>query len=225
MAAAAPGLSAANIRHAVDASLQRLGIERIDLYYAHRDDPDTPLEETLAAFDELARAGKIAYAAASNYSAARLREALDISARESLTSYVALQPHYNLVERGEYEGELETLCAERGLACLPYFGLARGFLTGKYSRVGGEVDSPRASGVRESYGNPRGFAVLDALLEIAATHSAPPAAVALAWLLAKPTVLAPIASATSSAQLAESMQAASLSLTGDELARLDAAGA
>ena len=187
----------------MEGSLERLGIERVDLYYAHQDDEQTPLEETLAAFQELVDEGRVRYVAASNYSAPRLAEALELGAgREDLASYVALQPHYNLMER-DYERGLAALCERRGLACIPYFGLARGFLTGKYRRDGREVDSPRAAGVREKYFNERGFAVLAALEEIAAEHGVAPAAVALAWLRSQPTVLAPIASATSPEQLAE----------------------
>ena len=198
-----PGLSATAIRQGIDDSLERLGIDRVDLYYAHQDDPDTPLQETLGAFNELIREGKIAHAAASNYSAARLEEALRIGEADGTASYVALQPHYNLLERGEYEGELVSVCERYGLACIPYFGLARGFLSGKYRRGADVPDGPRAAGVRESYFNDRGFAVLDALDEIAAAHETSVAAVALAWLRVQPTVLAPIASATSAEQLAQ----------------------
>ena len=220
-----PGLSRETIRRGVEASLERLGIERIDLYYAHRDDEGTPLEETLAAFAELIAEGRVRHVAASNYGAARLTEALRLGAeRADLASYVALQPHYNLMER-DYEHELAGICARGGLACIPYFGLARGFLTGKYKRGGREVQSPRAAGVRESYFNERGFAVLDALEEIAAAHGAKPAAVALAWLRLQPTVLAPIASATSPSQLAELMPSATLELSAAEVERLTAAGA
>jgi aryl-alcohol dehydrogenase-like predicted oxidoreductase len=219
-----PGLSAQNIHRGADASLKRLGIGWIDLYYSHEDDPDTPLAETLGAYDELIVAGKIRHAGASNYSAARLREAMDVAQREGLAPYVALQPHYNLVERGEYEGELAAVCSEHGLACMPYFGLARGFLTGKYRRDGDRVDSQRAPGIEEKYLNERGLPVLDALLDIAAARDVAPAGVALAWLLAKPAVLAPIASATSVGQLTESMQAMTLQLDEQEIARLDAAG-
>jgi len=220
-----PGLSRENVRRGIDASLKRLGIERVDLYYAHKDDPQTPLEETLAAFDELQREGKIAHAGASNYSAERLQRALELGEQPGMASYVALQPHYNLLERGEYEGELMRLCERRRIACMPYFGLARGFLTGKYRRDGaGDVDSPRAAGVREAYFNDRGFAVLDALDDIAAAHRTSVAAVALAWLLAQPTVLAPIASATSPEQLAELLPCAQLQLTPEQLERLRAAG-
>jgi aryl-alcohol dehydrogenase-like predicted oxidoreductase len=219
------GLSRATIRRGIEGSLQRLGIDRVDLYYAHRDDPDTPLQETLGEFGALIREGKIGHAGASNYSAARLQEAARVGREQGMAAYVALQPHYNLLERGEYEGELATVCEREGLACVPYFGLARGFLTGKYRRGGVEVDSPRAAGVRESYFNERGFAVLDALDEVAATHETTVAAVSLAWLIAQPTVLAPIASATSTQQLGELLPSAELELNADELARLDSASA
>jgi aryl-alcohol dehydrogenase-like predicted oxidoreductase len=219
-----PGLSREAIRYGVHGSLERLGIERIDLYYAHRDDPRTPLPETLAAFAELIDEGLVRHVAASNYSASRLTEALALGAqRDELASYVALQPHYNLLER-DYEDDLAEICERAGLACIPYFGLARGFLTGKYRRGGPEIQSPRAAGVRESYCNERGFAVLEALLEIAAAHDVAPAAVALAWLRLAPTVLAPIASATSPEQLAELMPSATLALDAAEVERLTSAG-
>ena len=218
-----PGLSPATIARAIDGSLARLGIEHVDVYYAHKDDPQTPLTETLGAFEQLIGAGKIRHAAASNYSAERLQEALSVGGRNGMASYVALQPHYNLLER-EYEGELAQVCERHGLACIPYFGLARGFLTGKYRRGGAQIDSPRADGVRESFLNDRGFAVLDALDDVAAAHGSSPAAVALAWLLAQPTVLAPIASATSTDQLAELAAVAELELSAAELGRLSVAG-
>jgi aryl-alcohol dehydrogenase (NADP+) len=214
------GLSRATIRQGIEDSLARLGIDTVDLYYAHQDDPDTPLAETLGAFGELIGEGKIRHAAASNYSAARLQEAVRIGASAGVASYVALQPHYNLLERGEYEGELASVCERHGLACIPYFGLARGFLSGKYRRDGAAVESPRAAGVRESYFNERGFAVLDALDQIAAARQTAVAAVALAWLLAQPTVLAPIASATSTEQLTELLACAELELADEELERL-----
>ena len=219
------GLSAENIRSGAEASLQRLKTERIDLYYAHKDDAHTPLEETLAAFGSLIADGLIGYAAASNYSAERLAQALEISERDGMASYVALQPHYNLLERDEYEGELASLCERAGVACVPYFGLAQGFLTGKYRRDGEDVDSLRAQSVRESYFNERGFAVLDALDAIAAEHDVAVAAVALAWLAAQPTVIAPIASATSPEQLGELVALAGLQLTPAELERLSDASA
>jgi aryl-alcohol dehydrogenase-like predicted oxidoreductase len=221
----AKGLSAETIARAAEGSLERLGIERIDLYYAHQDDPETPLEETLGAFATLIAEDRIRYAGASNYSAERLAEALELGRRAEMASYVALQPHYNLMERREYEGAPMELCAERGLACLPYFALARGFLTGKYRPGGPDVDSPRAAGVRELYFNDRGFAVLDALDEIAGAHGVSVAAVSLAWLAAQPTVLAPIASATSPAQLDDLLPAVSLELSPQELERLTDASA
>ena len=216
------GLSASNVRTGAEASLQRLGIERIDLYYAHEDDPETPLQETLAAFGELIEDGLIGYAAASNYSAERLREALELGRRDEMAEFVALQPHYNLMER-DYERELAPLCAAQGLACLPYFALARGFLSGKYGADGEQVQSPRAAGVLESYADERGFAVLAALEQIAQAHDVAVASVSLAWLRAQPTVLAPIASATSPEQLAELVASVELELSAQELARLDEA--
>jgi len=218
------GLSRDSIRRGIEGSLERLGIERVDLYYAHCDDPGTPLEETLAAFAELIREGSIGHAGASNYGAARLEEAMRLGEREDMASYVALQPHYNLLEREEYEGPLAAVCERHGLACIPYFGLARGFLTGKYRREGERVESARAEGVRESYFNERGFAALAALDEIAAAHGTSVAAVALAWLAAQPTVLAPIASARTPEQLAELLPSVEIELSAQELARLDAAG-
>ena len=219
-----PGLSRETIRRASDASRKRLGIDCIDLYYAHQDDPNTPLPETLGAFGELIDEGLIRHAGASNYSAERLEEALRLGAREGLASYVALQPHYNLLER-DYEGALAGVVERHGLACVPYFGLARGFLTGKYRLEGPSVESPRARSVREDYFNERGFAVLDALDGVAQAHRTSVAAVALAWLIAQPTVLAPIASATSPEQLAELLGATELRLSPAELTLLSDAGA
>ncbi|AIJ26927.1 oxidoreductase [Amycolatopsis methanolica 239] len=190
----------------------------LDLYYAHRDVADVPLEETLSAFDALVRAGKVRYLGASNYSAARLAEALSISDREGFARYVAVQPHYNLVERG-YEQELAPLVAQKGLATLPYFGLARGFLTGKY-RSREASGSPRAEGA-VAYLDHRGERVLEALDEISAAHGTSPAAVALAWLAAQSTVVAPIASARNVEQLADLLASVELRLGADELAVLD----
>jgi len=216
------GLSAANVRAGAEASLKRLGIERIDLYYAHEDDLQTSLQETLTAFGELIEDGLIGHAAASNYSAERLREALELGRREGMAEFVALQPHYNLMER-EYEQELAPLCAEEDLACIPYFALARGFLSGKYRPGGEQVQSLRAGAVQESYANERGFAVLEVLDQIARAHEVAVASVSLAWLRAKPTVLAPIASATSPEQVAELLVSAELELSGEEIERLDEA--
>jgi aryl-alcohol dehydrogenase-like predicted oxidoreductase len=215
------GLSAANIAVAAEDSLRRLGTDRIDLYYAHEDDQGVPLEETLGAFDALIREGKVRYVAASNYPAARLDEALTLSARDGLASYVALQPEYNLVARA-YEGELRDVCVTHSLSCIPYFALAMGFLTGKYRPGGATVDSPRAAGASR-YLNERGLAVLAELDAIAATHATTVAAVALAWVAAQPTVAAPIASARTPEQLAALLPMATLELTAEELGRLTSA--
>jgi aryl-alcohol dehydrogenase-like predicted oxidoreductase len=217
-------LRADTIRTEAEGSLRRLGVDHIDLYYAHRDDPNTPIEETLRAFDELVRAGKVRYIAASNFDAPRLAQALKVSEREGLARYVALQPHYNLVERGEYEGELADLCARENIGVMPYFGLAKGFLTGKYRPGGAEGDSPRAVRARE-YLTDRGVATLGVLDEVAAAHDTTVAAVALAWLAAQPTVVAPIASARTPEQLADLLPMASLRLSDAELTRLTSTAA
>jgi aryl-alcohol dehydrogenase (NADP+) len=213
------GLSRDNIRTAVSESLERLQSDYIDLYYAHADDPETPLEETLRAFDELVEEGKVRHIAASNYSAPRLAQALEVSEREGLARYVALQPHYSLIERHHYEGELAALCVREELACVPYWALARGFLTGKY-RPGVDVDSPRAGQVARYVEDPRAMAVLEALDRMAETRGTTVAAVALAWVRAQPGVVAPIASARNPRQLAEILPGASLELSGDELREL-----
>jgi aryl-alcohol dehydrogenase (NADP+) len=220
-----PGLSAETIGLGIERSLGNLRTDRVDLYYAHQDDPETALDETLGTFAELIRDGKIRYAAASNYSAPRLLEALAVGEAEGMTRYVALQTHYNLMERRRYEGELQAACEEERIPCLPYFALARGFLTGKYRPGGPDVDSPRAAGVRESYFNDRGFAVLDALERVAAEQHTTMSAVALAWLLAQPTVAAPVASATSRGQLGQLLPAAKLKLSVDQLELLSAVSA
>ncbi|MBB5153790.1 aldo/keto reductase [Saccharopolyspora phatthalungensis] len=214
-----PGLSAPNIKAAAEDSLRRLGVDHIDLYYAHRDDESTPLAETLGAFDELVRDGKVRYIAASNYSAPRLAEALEISRREGLTRFAALQPHYNLVERGHFEGELAELCAREDLGVLPYYSLAKGFLTGKYRPGGDSSESPRAEGAR-AYLNERGVKVLAGLDEIATLRNVPIPSVALAWLLGQRSVTAPIASARNTEQLADLLPAVELKLTAAELQRL-----
>jgi aryl-alcohol dehydrogenase-like predicted oxidoreductase len=220
-AAGMRGLGAATIRAGVEESLERLGTDRIDLYYAHADDPDTPLEETMAAFDELVREGKVRHLGASNYPAPRLAEALRVSDRAGLARYVALQPEYNLVSRDEYEGELQELCVAEGIACLPYYALASGFLTGKYRPGAAEVESPRAGSASRHLDG--GAGVLAALDEVAAAHSTTVAAVALAWLRAQPGVTAPIASARSPEQLAELLPMADLELSVAELERLSSA--
>lgn len=213
------GLSAANIRTAAEESLSRLGTDHIDLYYAHEDDESVPLEETLGAFDTLVREGKVRYFAASNYTPARLAEALAVSDREGFARYAALQNHYNLLERAEYEGGDAPLLEREGIPSLPYFGLARGFLAGKY-RPDAEVSSVRANGV-EHYRNNRGYAVLAVLDEIAAAHGTTDAAVSLAWLAARPTVAAPIASARTTEQLEQLLPFTGLTLSADETERLD----
>jgi aryl-alcohol dehydrogenase-like predicted oxidoreductase len=215
------GLSPATIRTAAEASLQRLGIDQIDLYYAHADDADTPLAESLGAFDALVKEGKVRYIAASNYKAPRLAEALAISRAEGIAAYVALQPHYNLVNRSEYEGELRDVCAREGLACFPYYALAKGFLTGKY-RLGVQVESPRATGVR-AYLDDRGLRLLAVLDEIAAAKHTTVAAVALAWLVAQPTVVAAIASARNVEQLTDLLPFVGITLSSRELERLGTA--
>ncbi|MEV7205863.1 MULTISPECIES: aldo/keto reductase [unclassified Streptomyces] len=219
-----PGLSAANIKAAADASLRRLGTDRIDLYYTHFDKPEVPVEEIIGALDELVRAGKVRHIAASNISAERLAASLEFSEREGLARYVALQPHYNLVSRDTYEGELSGLAERAGLAAVPYYALAAGFLTGKY-RPGTAVDSPRAGGAAKHLETERGRRVLAALDEIAEAHGVPVATVALAWLAGRPTVAAPIASARTVEQLPALLGVADLDLTADETERLTRASA
>ena len=212
----AKGLQPAVIEAAVEASLRRLGTDYVDLYFAHSDDESVPQEEYLDAFDALVRSGKVRAIAASNFTADRLRSALEISRRDGLAEFVALQPHYNLVERADFETSLAPLLESEGLSCLPYYGLAKGFLTGKYRDGGPEVDSPRAEGAR-AYLDDRGRAVLAVLDEIAAGHGVPVAAVALGWLTAQPTVAAPIASARNTDQLAGLLPVLDLELTDDEV--------
>jgi aryl-alcohol dehydrogenase-like predicted oxidoreductase len=216
------GLAPARIAKAVDASLQRLRTDYIDLYFAHFDDEKTPLADTLGAFDKLVRAGKVRAIGASNYSAKRLREALDISAAQSLASYSVLQPHYNLLERSKFEGALQTLCVERGIAAVPYFALASGFLTGKYRGMANPEDVARGGAVK-GYMNDFGFNVLAALDRVATEIAARPAQVALAWLAAQPAVAAPIASATRVAQVEELLGGMRLTLTSEQLQTLEAA--
>jgi len=216
-----PGLSAKNIQRAAEDSLARLQTDRIDLYYAHEDDRAVPLVETLGGFDALVRAGKARYIAASNYNGPRLAEALRTSRREGFAEYVALQPHYNLMERHKYEGELADTVAAQGLASFPYFALAAGFLTGKY-RVGSKVDSKRAEGAG-TYLNEKGRKVLAALDEIAATRKEAVATIALAWLAAQPTVVAPIASARTPEQLPPLLRSTDVHLSKEEVEKLSAA--
>lgn len=219
-----PGLSADNIKAAADASLRRLNTDRIDLYYTHFDKPEVPVEEIVGALDELVTAGKVRHIAASNISPERLQESLEFSDREGLARYVALQPHYNLVSRDTYEGGLQDLAARFGLAAVPYSALASGFLTGKY-RPGTTVQSPRAAGAAKHLETERGRNVLTALDEIAQAHDTQIPTVALAWLAARPTVAAPIASARTIEQLPALLGVAQLELTQDELTRLTRASA
>src|SRR4051795_12988423 len=216
------GLSAAHIRTAVEASLKRLQTDYIDLYQSHKDDPNTPLEETLSAYADLIRAGKVRAIGASNYTAARLQEALDVSARMGLPLYESLQPEYNLYDRAGYEMALEPLCVEQGLGVTPYYGLASGFLTGKYRSEADFGQSARGQRMGK-YLNERGRRILAALDAVAAERGATPAQVALAWLMARPSVTAPIASATSVAQLQDLIAATHLRLDGDAIERLDQA--
>ncbi|MGX1270927.1 aryl-alcohol dehydrogenase-like predicted oxidoreductase [Streptomyces phaeoluteigriseus] len=218
------GLSAANIKAAADASLRRLGTDRIDLYYTHFDKPEVPVEEIVGALDELVKAGKVRHIAASNITPERLRASLEFSDREGLARYVALQPHYNLVSRDTYEGELQDLVAASGLAAVPYYGLASGFLTGKY-RPGATVDSARAQGAARHLATERGQKVLTVLDEVARAHDAEVATVALAWLAAQPTVAVPIASARTADQLPALLAVADLELTEAEITRLTRASA
>jgi aryl-alcohol dehydrogenase-like predicted oxidoreductase len=202
--------------------LKRLGIDRIDLYQAHKDDPETPFEETLGAFAELITQGKVRAIGASNYEAARLEKALQVSADNALPRYETLQPHYNLYERAGFEKELEPLCLEHGIGVISYFSLARGFLTGKYRSEADLGKSPRGSGASQ-YLNERGMRILRALDEVSEELRSTPARVALAWLMARPSITAPIASATSLAQLEDLIEAARLSLGKGAIARLDEA--
>ncbi|MEU0061050.1 aldo/keto reductase [Streptomyces sp. NPDC006334] len=218
------GLTAANIKAAADASLRRLGTDHIDLYYTHFDKPEVPVEEIVGALDELVKAGKVRHIGASNISPERLRASLEFSDREGLARYVALQPHYNLVSRDTYEGALQETAAEAGLAAVPYFSLASGFLTGKY-RPGATVDSARAEGAAKHLETERGRRVLVALDEIARAHDAEVATVALAWLAAQPTVAAPIASARTVDQLPALLAVGGLKLTEAEVGRLTEASA
>jgi len=214
------GLSRDWILRAVDDSLRRLQTDFIDLYQAHQDDPNTPLEETLGAFASLIEAGKVRAIGASNYSAPRLKEALETSARLGLPRYETLQPHYNLVERKIFEDALEPLCVAEGLGVIPYYALASGFLSGKYRGEADLAKSPRGRGVAK-YLDDRGARILAALDAAAREHGATPAQIALAWLIARPSISAPIASATTVEQLEDFVAAARLRLSDTTIAALD----
>lgn len=213
------GLGPDYLPRACEASLNRLQTDYIDIYMAHRADANVPIARTLETFQQLIDVGKVRHAAASNYTAGELREAIDKKG-DGLASYSVLQPKYNLMERDSYEGPLEDLCAANGLGVTPYYGLAAGFLTGKY-RSEADLDKGSRSHVVAGFLNERGFKVLDALDMVAARHGATQAQVALAWLMARPSVTAPIASATSLNQLEDIMACVKLQLTEDDMAALD----
>ena len=211
------GLRPENMIAACNDSLKRLQTDHIDIYYSHHDDKDVPIAETLGAYQSLINEGKIRYIGASQHSGARLQEALDIAEKENLPKYICLQNQYNLMERNPFESEQQQVLKNNAISILPYLGLARGFLTGKY-RPGITVDSVRASGVTD-YQNEKGYAVVDALTQIADAHNSSISAVALAWLRSNPQVSTPIASARTVEQLEELMQV--INLTNDEVALLN----
>ncbi|KQP22395.1 aldo/keto reductase [Pseudorhodoferax sp. Leaf267] len=219
------GLSSAYIRQAVEASLKRLQTDRIDLYQSHDDDAGTPLADTLGAYADLIQAGKVRAIGASNYTAPRLAEALDTSSRHGLPRYESLQPLYNLYDRAVFEDALEQVCVDNGIGVMNFYALAAGFLTGKYRSTGDAAKSLRGKSTTGKYLNARGLRILAALDSVGAELNAEPAAVAVAWLLARPSVTSPIASATSLAQLQQLVAAARLKLPADAVARLDAASA
>ncbi len=218
------GLSPAYIQHSVEASLQRLQTDYIDLYQSHKDDPETPLAETLAAYEKLLTQGKIRAIGASNYSGARLSEALQVSKQNGLPAYQSLQPEYNLCERTNYEKNLEPVCEQNGLGVISYYSLTGGFLTGKYRSEKDVGQSPRGNWVKK-YFNERGFKILAALDEVAKKHNSTPARVALAWLIARPSITAPIASATKLEQLVDLVEAAKLKLHPSAIEKLNEASA
>jgi len=220
-----PGLSPVNIQQAVEGSLQRLQCDHIDLYQAHEDDASVPLAETLGAFARLIEAGKVRVIGASNYAANRFADALAVSKQHGLPRYESLQPEYNLVSRTGYEKELEPLIRAEHIGVISYYALASGFLSGKYRSAADLSKSTARGGAVKKFLNPHGLQVLAALDAVAAAHQATPAQVALAWLIARPGLTAPIVSATSVEQLHELLGATSLQLTHDEIARLDLASA
>lgn len=212
-----------HILKSIDESLKRLQTDTVDLYYTHFDDGVTPVEETLSAYDELIKAGKVRYIGASNVTPARLVESLELAKKTGLPAYQVLQPHYNLVERTHYEAEYAPIVAEYGLSVLPYWSLASGFLSGKYRSPEDLKKSVRGEAV-EKYLNEKGLNVLKALDDVSAKHGSQPATVALAWLLAQPHIAAPIVSATSKKQLETLFAAPGLTLDGNDLMLLDKAG-
>lgn len=219
------GLAPAYIREAVDASLTRLKTDHIDLYQSHDDDAGTPLEASLGAFGELIQAGKVRAIGASNYSAPRLAEALDVAERAGLPRYESLQPLYNLYDRAVFEDALAPLCLARGVGVINFYALAAGFLTGKYRSAADAARSARGASTTKKYLNERGLRILDTLDEVAGSLGATPGQVAIAWQIAQPAITAPIASATSMKQLDELVAAARLKLSPEAMALLDAASA
>lgn len=218
------GLKKAYIVRAIEDSLKRLQTDYIDLYQSHRDDPSTPVEETMEAHAALVKAGKVRVVGASNYSSARLKDSLDASAKAGIPRYETLQPNYNLCDRGEFEGDLQDLCVREGISVIPYYSLASGFLTGKYRSEADLGQKARGPGVKRHL-NTRGFGILEALDGVSKRLEATQAQVALAWLLAQPAIAAPIASATSTSQLADILKAAEVKLDTDALRTLNAASA
>jgi aryl-alcohol dehydrogenase-like predicted oxidoreductase len=218
------GLGAAYVEQAVEASLKRLQTDAIDLYLSHWPDADVPYEETLGAYARLLKAGKVRHVGASNLDAEQLRSALEVSVHNSLPRYDVLQPEYNLYDRSSFDGPLRDLCIAQDIGVITYFSLAKGFLSGKYRGEADLAQSPRGGGVK-AYLNPRGNRILAALDDLAGRKSAKPAEIALAWLMARPGVTAPIASATSLSQLESLIASASISLGKDELQALDQASA
>lgn len=216
------GLAPDNVKLAVDEQLQRLGTDHLDLLWAHYDDQDTPLEDTLAAFDELVSAGKVRELGISNYEPARISEWVRIARERGYRAPVALQPEYSLVRRRAYEDERQALALEHGLAVLPYWGLASGLLTGKYRTVA-DAEGTQRQGLVEKYADEGAFAVVDVLREVAAAHDAEPTTVALAWLLGRLGITVPIASVSRVDQLPTLLAVPSLELSEDETARLTAA--
>ncbi|MGO4703446.1 aldo/keto reductase [Dyella sp. 2RAB6] len=219
------GLAPLNIQQAVEGSLKRLQTDHIDLYQAHEDDASVPLHETLGAFGRLIEQGKVRVIGASNYNADRFAEALAVSARHNLPRYESLQPEYNLMVRGAYEKELEPLVLKEQVGVINYYALASGFLSGKYRSETDLGKSTARAGAVQKFLNPRGFGVLAALDEVAKAHRATPSQVALAWLIARPGITAPIASATSVEQLNELLGAVRVQLSANEIAQIDAASA
>jgi aryl-alcohol dehydrogenase-like predicted oxidoreductase len=218
------GLSKRYMLAAVEDSLKRLQTDYIDLYQSHVDDPATPPEETLEAYAQLIQEGKVRAIGVSNFNAKRLAEALQISKKKGLPRYESLQPLYNLYDRAEFEAELAPLCVRERIGVIPYFSLASGFLAGKYRSEADLANRARGSFVKK-YLNERGFRILGALDEVAKTHGATPAQVALAWLLAQPSVTAPIVSATNSDQLRELLRAADLKIDRESLEKINQASA